>query len=89
MSTYTSITLTPEEHAVLQQRLAPRLLAAKHEPQSGGRCEACNKVLEESEQHIRGYASGYELGLCRRCAHEVNTKEDIDKVVGRDQEEWT
>ena len=42
------------------------------------RCDACNKVLEDTEKAIRGYASGEELGLCRKCASYVNTREAID-----------
>lgn len=43
------------------------------EPVAGSRCDACGKVLEETEAGIKGYASGFELGLCRRCASDVNT----------------
>lgn len=44
---------------------------------NSSRCDACNKIMEESEMSIRGYASGNELGLCRRCASFVNTEEAI------------
>lgn len=42
------------------------------------RCDGCNKIMEESEFSIRGYASGQELGLCRRCASHVNSPEAIE-----------
>lgn len=47
------------------------------EPVSGSRCAACPKILEETECAIRGYGSGKELGLCRKCASFVNTREAI------------
>lgn len=39
---------------------------------SAGRCEACDKILDESEMKIKGWNSGVELGLCRKCASFVN-----------------
>lgn len=39
---------------------------------SAGKCEACDKTLDESEMRIRGWNSGVELGLCRKCASFVN-----------------
>lgn len=46
-------------------------------PVTSGRCDACNKIIEELESSIRGYATGEELGLCRKCASFVNTPEAI------------
>lgn len=40
---------------------------------SVGRCEACNKILEESEMRTKGYLSNVELGLCRKCSRFVNS----------------
>lgn len=47
-------------------------------PMACGRCDACGKILEDTEVSIRGYASGEELGLCRRCASNVNTEAAIN-----------
>ena len=47
---------------------------------TGGRCDACNKIIEEVETAIRGYATGEELGLCRKCASFVNTPHAIGKA---------
>lgn len=48
---------------------------------SGGRCEACNKILSDSEQRQRGYASGQELGLCAKCAVNVNNREAMKQPL--------
>lgn len=62
-----------------QQEIAARLAKkGSFKPCAGSRCAACPRILEESETGIRGYASGEELELCRKCASFVNTKEDID-----------
>lgn len=45
---------------------------------AGTHCDACNKVLEDTEYTIHGYGSGMELGLCRKCASFVNTPSAID-----------
>ena len=47
-------------------------------PLTVGRCDACNKIIEELETAIRGYATGEELGLCRKCASFVNTPQAVD-----------
>lgn len=65
-----------EEEADILSRCAERSVI----PISSSKCDACGKVLEESEFGIRGYASGLELGLCRRCAAHVNTPEAIDSA---------
>lgn len=49
-----------------------------------GRCEACNKIIEEVDTSIRGYATGEELGLCRKCASFVNTPEAIAFAESRE-----
>lgn len=77
MSTCISITLSPEEEAATLSRIDAKALAGSP---TGSRCEACGKVLEETEQGIRGYASGHELGLCRKDASYVNTPEAIDRA---------
>ncbi|MDY0087088.1 MAG: hypothetical protein RBS78_00820, partial [Coriobacteriia bacterium] len=51
---------------------------ASTRPLALSRCDACDKVLEDTEKAIRGYASGEKLGLCRKCASYVNTREAID-----------
>lgn len=45
---------------------------------SAGHCEACDKELSESEMRIKGWNSGVELGLCRKCASFVNTPDLVD-----------
>lgn len=40
---------------------------------SGICCEGCDKPLSQAEQELKGYASGFELGLCWDCAADVNT----------------
>lgn len=66
----------PEEE---QREIAVRIARkGSNKPCAGSRCAACPKILEESEIGIRGYASGEELELCRKCASFVNTKEAID-----------
>lgn len=52
-------------------------------PLTSGRCDACNKIIEELETSIRGYATGHELGLCRKCASFVNTPKAVDEADGR------
>ncbi len=70
----TPVKLTKGEKIALIRRVKVKLAFP---PLSLGRCDACNKQLEEAEQRIRGYASGCELGFCRRCAAEVNTEQAI------------
>jgi hypothetical protein len=63
-----------EERAINKRlRLKPN-----RKPIAGSRCAACPKILEESEVSIRGYASGEELELCRKCASTVNTRQAIE-----------
>ena len=52
-------------------------------PCTGGKCDACNKIIEEIETAIRGYATGNELGLCRKCASFVNTPQNVDFADSR------
>lgn len=67
--------------SVDQQGIADRQLRLNlPHPVAGSCCDACGKVLEESESAIRGYASGKELGLCRKCASHVNTTQDINRT---------
>ncbi len=79
-SPVTSVKFTPAEEREFFQRVA-----RKAPPNglfiAGSRCEACGKVLEESELNIKGYATGSELGLCRKCASHVNTPQAIDAAV--------
>lgn len=79
-SPVTSVTFTPAEEAAFFERVQRKV------PPNGilitcSRCEACNKVLEESESNIKGYATGAELGLCRKCASHVNTPQAIDAAI--------
>ncbi len=67
-------TPTQEESDDLVARLAGK--GAPH--LNGSRCDGCNKIMEESDMGIRGYASGQELGLCRKCASHVNTPHNIE-----------
>lgn len=61
-------TLPPEEVERLNR------LATEQKPIVTGRhCAACNKMLEDPDLDIIGYASGMPLGLCRKCASYVNT----------------
>lgn len=39
---------------------------------AAGKCEACDRTLQDSEMRIKGWNSGVELGLCRKCANFVN-----------------
>lgn len=71
----TIVTLSPEEEAAINQRVGYKLSL---KPLAGSRCVACNKILEESEYAIRGYASGQELEVCRKCASHVNTPQAIE-----------
>jgi len=63
------------EERIINKRIRAKGLPSKI---AGSRCDACPKILEESEASIRGYGSGEELGLCRKCASFVNTKQAID-----------
>ena len=74
MSTCTVVSITPEEAAQIAARVAAKF---NPEPRAGSRCVACNKILEESEYGIRGYASGQELETCRKCSSTVNTPQAI------------
>lgn len=67
---------TASEELATLQRLVPA--EPRHPIMSGSRCVACNKILEPEEQGSRGYASGEELGTCRRCTAEINTPADIE-----------
>lgn len=52
---------------------------------SVGRCEACNRELQESEMYIKGHLSNVELGLCRKCAQYVNNP----SVINADDNDWS
>lgn len=72
------------EHALSDVEFVPiSLTKAPPKPCTGGRCDACNKIIEELETSIRGYATGHELGLCRKCASFVNTPQAIDFADAR------
>jgi hypothetical protein len=73
----TTITLPPEEVERLCQRVNDKLATPLT---AGGRCDACDRELQEREMSIGGYATGYPLGLCGKCASFVNTKEAIDRI---------
>lgn len=48
-----------------------------HTPRQGGRCEACDDILPETEQPQRNNLHG-EIGLCRACNSVVRrVKRDI------------
>jgi len=72
MSKCISYIPTQAEEAAILVRLQSHL-DYRPPAMAGGRCDACPKILEEDECAIRGYASGEELGLCRKCASFVNT----------------
>lgn len=52
---------------------------------AAGRCEACDRTLQDSEMRIKGWNSGVELGLCRKCANFVNNPRLI--MQSEEQEE--
>ena len=70
-----------------EREIAKRIrLKGNLKPMAGSRCAACPKILEESEASIRGYASGEELELCRKCASFVNTRQAIDAAESEGHE---
>ncbi len=72
--TYTICKLSAGEKIALKRRIEHKI---DSQGCISGRCAACNKMLEDSEQSIRGYGSGELLGLCRKCASYVNTDQAI------------
>lgn len=52
---------------------------------AAGKCEACDRTLQDSEMRIKGWNSGVELGLCRKCANFVNNPRLI--MQAEEQEE--
>lgn len=79
-SPVTSVTFSPAEEAAFLQRVQAKA-PINGLYLTGSRCDACGKVLEESESNIKGYATGVELGLCRKCASHVNTPQAIDAAI--------
>lgn len=85
MSKAHSVKLTKKEQTQLLKRIDAKQPAG-HVHIASGRCAACNKVLEETEIDIKGYASGAELGLCRRDAGYVNSKANIEAAIASGHE---
>jgi len=56
---------------------------------SVGRCEACNRELQESEMYIKGSLSNVELGLCRKCAQFVNDPLNAQEARDEAQMGWS
>lgn len=60
-----------------RQRMLSLVASPQPVPTCGSRCVACNRLLEEVDMSIVGYASGEALGTCRKCASTINTPEAI------------